>query len=412
MPMSLLVRSRQILSQVYQFIYLVIKRFFDNDGLYRASALSFTTLLALVPLMSVSFTVLSAFPNIRQLHQPIQDFIFSNFVPATGKVVQSYLQTFANQASQLSVVGLFFLVISAVMMLFTIEQAMNQIWRVRTPRSGVSAFLLYWAVLTLTPILMGVSIAVSSYLKTLPFLTARVVDEAITQAALLRWLPFILETIALTLLFVAVPNRKVALRHGLFGALITAFVIEIAKYVFTLYITSYHTYELLYGAFATIPIFFLWVYTVWMIVLIGAEIAHGVSVLHEQRVAASLDPFTHAIRWLGHLYVAQKEGRSLSLLALISSDVYSYDIDPDEQIAQLIKAKMIRITTHGNYVLCRDLTAMTFAELSDILPWKIPSSKTLTTYNDPWIERLSQHLQALEKAGHQELQKPVASYFQ
>ena len=130
-----------------RFVRFVVRHFIEDDCTYIASALAFTSLLAVVPLMSVGFSIFSSFPVFQSLADPVQNFIFDNFVPATGKVVQTYLQQFTSQVSKLSILGVTFLVITALLVMFTIERSINKIWRVNSARHGVPAFLLYWAIL-------------------------------------------------------------------------------------------------------------------------------------------------------------------------------------------------------------------------------------------------------------------------
>lgn len=269
--------------KVWCFVYFVARRFVDNGGTYRASALTFTSLLAIVPLLSVSFSVLSAFPVFNQLIEPIQNFIFENFVPDSSKVVQKYLMSFTEQASHLSVTGLIFLVATAIMMMYTIEQAMNQIWRVSKRRHGMSALLLYWGILTLGPLVMGLSLLLGSYLISLPFLSTTMINVGFNQNWLFSAATFFFALIAFTLFYVAIPNTKVLLRHGFLGGLFAAISFELVKYSFAFYIKQYKTYQLIYGAFAAVPIFFLWVYCVWVIILLGAEVAHGISAYDDRR---------------------------------------------------------------------------------------------------------------------------------
>lgn len=257
------------------FIFRIIKHFIDDDGLYLASALTVTSLLAIVPLMSVSLTAVSAFPIFQDFIAPMQDFIFANFVPGTSKIIQSYLQEFVSHAEKLSVLGTAFLVVSAVLMMFTIEQAMNRIWHVKVGRPGLAAFFFYWAILLLIPVFMGLSLLLSSYLASLPFLSGSVVGFLIKQVHLLSWLPFFLSIVIFTLLYVVIPNCPVKFSHGLVGAIVAAVLFLALKAGFTFYLRYFHTYELLYGAFAIIPVFFLWVYWVWSIVLLGAEVSYA-----------------------------------------------------------------------------------------------------------------------------------------
>src|SRR5262249_46760885 len=156
----------------YQFSLHSITRFlqltwhrFQNDGCAsRAAALAFTTLLSLVPLLTVSFSVLTAFPVFQVFATKIQTFIIGNFVATSAETIQQHLQNIVQQTSKLSAIGMFFLLVTSVLMVFNMEQAFNAIWRVTKQRSFVSAFLMYWAVLTLTPVLIGIGLVLSTYL--------------------------------------------------------------------------------------------------------------------------------------------------------------------------------------------------------------------------------------------------------
>ena len=238
-----------------RFIRFVLKHFVQDDCPYIASALAFTTLLAVVPLMTVGLAIFSTFPIFQGFSQPLQDFIFTNFIPTTGAMVQFYLQQFTSQVSKLSVWGILLLLVTALLMLFTIERAMNKIWRVNSGRHGVSAFLLYWAILSLAPILIGLSIAISSYL----FSTTLPLDNLLFSLVI-HYSPFFLSLIGFIFLYTIVPNCPVKIRHAFCGSLVATILFELAIEGFAYFLTRYNTYELLYGAFAILPLFFIWVY--------------------------------------------------------------------------------------------------------------------------------------------------------
>ena len=375
---QMMTRTRRYLLKTWRFLTFVTRRFFENDGTYRAAALTLTTLLAIVPLMSVSFTILSAFPIFQKVYKPIQDFIFANFVPATGHIVQQYVQGFVKQVSQLSYWGIVFLFVTAVLVIFTIEQALNAIWRVRYWRRGVSAFMLYWGVLTLAPVLMGMSLVASSYLSTLPLWNSAVAGVSFQKLQLLRWLPALMILIVFTVLYVAVPNCKVLFRHGFIGACFSTILFEAARMGFTFYLTQYPTYQLLYGAFATVPIFFLWVYWVWVIVLLGAEVSHALSAHYDRRLGPKLDAFTHSLTWLKHLWLAQQRGKKLTLRALINLDDVNYDVDPDVLMARLQQADLVEMLPTGEYLLTSDLQHLSLLELYQRIGWQLPPFERVT----------------------------------
>jgi len=351
-----------------RFIYFVINHFIEDDCPYRASALAFTTLLAIVPLMSVGFAILSSFPVFHDLSTPTQNFIFDNFVPATGKAIQNYLQLFATQVAKLSILGVIVLFVSALLVMYTIERSMNKIWRVSSPRQGVSAFLLYWTILSLTPILLGLSLAASSYFFSMPFF-----KNYETPSLLLRYIPFLLSFIGFTFLYVVVPNCPVRLTHGLYGAFIATLLFESAKQAFAFYLTQYNTYQLLYGAFATIPIFFLWIYWVWLITLLGAEISYALSVHHQRRQGRALDGFSHALLWLYQLWIAQLAGEGITLEKLINASDQPFAVDIGVMLKQLAEVQLIQTTRNGHFILSRDLTHITLYELVELLPYRLPN---------------------------------------
>lgn len=353
------------------FIKTLIQRFNEAGCNYRAAALTFTGLLSIVPLMTVSFGILAAFPEFRRFGQSIQDFVFSNFVAASGEVIQNYLQTFVEHAAQLSAIGLFFLLITSISMMFTLEQTLNVIWRVRSSRPWVSALLLYWTMLTLSPILIGVGFAVSSYLASLTFVTTAAKTLGLTKP-LLALMPFLLSVIAFALLYIAVPNCKVPFRYGFIGAITAGVLFEIAKYLFAFYVTHFPTYEFLYGALAAIPIFLMWVYVCWLITLVGAVVSNTLFTYHSNQ-GKQLDAFTQAVRWLGYFWRAQQAGNALTLEDILRRERdIQYSLPPEEQLHTLIKAKLVHPTHTGSYVLCRDFATFTLADLQQILPWPLP----------------------------------------
>lgn len=369
-----------------RFIYFVARNFIDDDCPYRASALAFTTLLAIVPLMSVSLAILSTFPVFQNLSEPVQNFIFANFVPATGKIIQNYLQIFANQVSKLSIIGVSFLFIVALLVMYTIESAMNKIWRINASRHRIYAFLLYWAILSLAPVLLGLSIAISSYFLSLPFIASH------DTPGFLAIIPFIFSLAGFTFLYVIVPNCPVRFLHGFYGGFVAASLFESAKLAFGYYLSHYNIYELLYGAFATVPIFFAWIYWVWVITLLGAEVSYALSVHYQRRMGLALDGFCHSLLWLYHLRLAQKKGKELTLEELINTSQLPYAIDVGEVLNQLIYLQFIKITVDGHYILSKDLSQVTVYHLAQLLPYRLPGSTELTLQKNTLPKRWLDHI--------------------
>ena len=393
--MNFLQKLTEKLIEGKRFIFFVSRHFIEDDCPYRASALAFTTLLAIVPLMSVSFAILSTFPVFQNLAAPIRDFIFANFVPTTGKIVQNYLQIFANQVSKLSVVGVFFLFSVTLLVMYTIESAMNKIWKLSSSRHGIPAFLLYWAIVSLAPFMLGISLASSSYFLSIPLIATH---EA---PLILSYLPFIFSLIGFMFLYLIVPNCPVRFLHAFYGGLIAAILFESAKGAFGYYLSHYNTYQLLYGAFASVPIFFAWIYWVWLITLLGAEICYAFSVHHQRRIGVPLDGFSHALLWLYQLRLAQIEGKGLTVDELIDASQQAYAIDVGEMLKQMIGLKLIKLTQDDHYLLCRDLSQLTLYDLAQLLPFRLPNLEELANHNQPltktWQRLLQKADQALEQ---------------
>jgi membrane protein len=381
-----------------RFIRFVLKHFIQDDCPYIASALAFTSLLAVVPLMIVGLAIFSTFPIFKGFSQPLQNFIFTNFIPTTGAIVQFYLQQFTSQVSKLPVWGIAVLLITALLMLFTIERAMNKIWRVSSGRHGVAAFLLYWAILTLAPILIGLSIAISSYLFSTPLL----LDNPLLSLVI-YYSPFFLSLLGFIFLYTIVPNCPVKIRHAFCGSLVATILFETAKEGFAYFLTRFNVYELLYGAFAILPLFFIWVYWVWIITLLGAEISYAFSVHHQRRSGQALDGFSHSLLWLYELWQAQKIGKGLTLNELIDASHQPFAVDADEMTSALIHYELIHCTADGHYMLSRDLNHLSLYELSQILPYRLPTHINLQYLGSPIEEQWNITL----RKGDVELQKTL-----
>ena len=255
-----------------EFVYfsLYLYRRARHDRLtVSAGYLSYVSLLSLVPFMAVMFAMLSAFPVFNHLKGVIENFIFSNFVPAAGEVVKSHVMEFVGNVNQMTAVGIAALVVVALLLISSVDQTLNFIWRNRIPRRWPVALSVYWMILTLGPILVGASLAVSSYLLSLQFFSES--NANLLMTLLLKFLPFMLLVAAFLMLYMIVPNVRVRLKHALLGSIIAALLFELSKKGFVLYISSFESYQTIYGALATIPILFVWVYLCWLVVLLGAE---------------------------------------------------------------------------------------------------------------------------------------------
>lgn len=233
-----------------------------------AGYLSYVCLMSLVPLLVVMLSMMTAFPLFSELRQTVEQFVYQNFVPAAGDIVKQYLTGFVENASKMSAVAISFLFIAALLLISSIDSTLNKIWRVTDKRRTITSFAMYWMVLTLGPILVGASIALSSYLVSI--VSADEYDVLGLSNMFIRLLPVCSSIIAFAILYMAVPNKAVPVKFAISGAVVAGVLFEVAKILFALYLAAFPSYQVIYGALATVPIIFLWVYLSWIIVLIGA----------------------------------------------------------------------------------------------------------------------------------------------
>ncbi|MEJ4047242.1 virulence factor BrkB family protein [Erwinia sp. SLM-02] len=268
--MRLLNHARHRLHAFWQYLKLLWRRT-DEDGMTMlAGHLAYVSLLSLVPLVAVVFSLFAAFPMFSEVSTQIKDFVFSNFVPAAGTTIQNYLEQFVANVNKMTTVGVGGLIVTALLLMYSIDSALNTIWRSKRTRPLIYSFAIYWMILTLGPLLVGASLAISSYLLSLHWATVSGVSWAID--VMLRVFPLLLSCLSFWLLYSIVPTTEVAGRDALVGALIAGVLFELGKKCFALYVTMFPSYQLIYGVLAVIPIIFLWVYWTWCIVLLGAEI--------------------------------------------------------------------------------------------------------------------------------------------
>lgn len=270
-------RTRQLFKTLQSFPWRntlrTLQTRFSQDQLgLTASSLTFTTLLALVPFFTVLLSVFTAFPSFGRLQETLQRWLVDSLIPGEIAVqVMNYLVQFSSKASQLGVVGLAFLLLTVVSLILTMDKTLNHIWRVQRMRPLGQRLLIYWGVITFGPLLMGLSIATTSYVLSASRGLVAVLPESVQLG--FNSLEFMLLSAAMAALYHFVPNTPVQWRHAWAGGLFVAAGMALAKKVLGLYLSTVPTYSVIYGTFATLPILLIWIYTCWVIFLLGAVVA-------------------------------------------------------------------------------------------------------------------------------------------
>ena len=237
-----------------------------------AGSLTFTTVLSIVPLLAVSFALLTRFPLFRRLHDAIQEHLLGALLPADiSRTVLRHLGRFAANAGGLTVVGMLFVLLAAVVLLLTVENALNRIWQVKKDRPLAKRIGMHLLMLAVGPLLLGASLWATSYL--LGASAGLIRTLSIQAAFVLNLGPVLLGTAALASLFYFVPNTRVRRRDALVGGLLGSIAFELGKRGFAAYLLTVPTYKTLYGGFAVVPVFLLWVYFSWLVTLAAALVA-------------------------------------------------------------------------------------------------------------------------------------------
>lgn len=258
-------------SDIRAFAGLVLRRFFTQRSMEAAASLTFSTLLGLVPLLAIGLALFSAFPAFQEKQVQIEQFVVQNLLPEAGSALEGYFRSFLANTGKLTSMGTIGLAVSALALLGSIEGAFNRIWRVERPRPLVLRLLSAWALLTVGPLLFGLSLTISTW----AFAAASDLggDAVRSLPRLTRLLPPLFEIAGAALLFLVVPNRKVRLSHALLGGVVTMVLFEALKTGFAVYLKFFPVFNTLYGALSLIPILLVWVYASWIIVLLGAQTA-------------------------------------------------------------------------------------------------------------------------------------------
>jgi membrane protein len=257
-----------------------------------AGHLAYVTLLSLVPFIMVFFTILSAFPAFAEARSQLEGFIFNNFVPTAGDTVQKYIGSFAGKASEMGAVGILSLLVVALLLISNIDKTLNSIWRTKSDRPAVYTFAIYWMVISLGPLLMGSSVAISSYLTGLAAFAETYTPGLGTF--FLKLVPVFTALGTFVILYMVVPNKQVKAKYALCGALVATILFEVSKKGFALYVTHFPSYDVIYGAFAVVPILFVWVYLSWIVVLLGAEFTCSLEEVWEPAVDKLEEKLEHA----------------------------------------------------------------------------------------------------------------------
>lgn len=366
------------------FARFVWRRFLDDKCFEAAGAMSYTTLFGLVPLTTAALGIISAFPVFEAWSEQLTDFIFRNFVPESGRLVRGYLTDFAINAGKLTSAGIIGLLVSALVLMSSIENQFNMIWRVAPRRRRLARLVVYWTVLTAGPLLLAASIGAGSD----ALADAGAVDAWGIGAVLASLVPFVVTWLAITLAFLVVPNATVHPRNAAIGAFVATALFEVSKWLLSLYLQRAN-YDQVYGALAVVPVFLFWLYVAWTVILLGASLAASLSAFRflpaALRVPHGLE-FAFLLRVYRRIVRAGQGGTPIGRAHIVVDEPGLTEEQLDRFFTLMREHQLVQRTDDGCWVALRDPATVRLAELFDAGRFGLPGAaelERLKARNDP-----------------------------
>lgn len=352
------------LRSLQDFLRLLAERFVATRCPQVAGSLAFTTLLAIVPLVTVVIALFSNFPAFAELGTSLKIFLLENLLPdRAGKIIATYAFQFSQKAAKLTLLGTSLLVITAMMLLLTIDRVFNQIWGVRRPRPLLARVTVHWFTLTLGPLALGASVLA----------TGQIIATSASFVSKGSWLidfsgtavSSVLLCALFSFLYYGVPNHPVRPAHALAGGVVASALLLITQQLFGLFIAGMPTYALIYGTFATLPIFLVWLYLSWVVILLGAIVAAALPGFFER--TRVLPPFPGDRTWaaltmLASLAEAQRDGRRSDFETLLEHARINSN-DGERLLGDLCEAGWAARTDDGHWLLVRKAENIGVAEV-------------------------------------------------
>ena len=383
-------KSPGFLVNARELTHFVLERAGEKKLTQVASSLTFTTVLSLVPLLAIVLALFTAFPLFSDFRLALEDFLTASLLPgAVSQTVMQYLNQFAAQASRLTAVGSLFLIVTSIMLIMTVDEALNDIWQVKRQRPFRSRILVYWAIISMGPILAGATLWTTSLVarESLDYMSGMSDGLGVTLSFLI---PMAISGIAFTALFVAVPNRRVLRKDALIGGFGVAIILEIMKAGFGYYLSRFPSYTVIYGAFATVPIFLLWLYLSWLVILVGATVASLLPALRQRRWAYKRQAgacFVDAVHVLNALWAGRSAAAVGRTMSSLCAELEMHQDELDDVLAILKQLGYVVDTQDKDadlWVLACDPRRATLGPLIDAL---LVDRNQTDVFNDQYLLR-------------------------
>lgn len=398
----------------FMYIRLLVRHFLEDDCTQKAASLTYTTLLSLVPILTVMIVVFSSVPALEEVRGQVQQAIYRNLMPSSGAVISQYMDNFTQKSSNLGIVGVAGVFVTTILTLITIETAFNQIWRVAERSGGMASIIRYWTMITAAPIILGVAFGASSAISGLSFLNQQVAGYGIDWRIWAKIISFLFTVGGFIAMYWFVPKVKVPIRNAVIAGVVVAILFETLKTVFGTVMANFTSYEAIYGAFAAIPVFLMWLYLSWNLILLGVEISYTLTIFDSKEVPVR-HPLLSLLDMLNLIYKKYQVGETVSeselrgILGRKETPKWNLYID------ELMSHELITRTENDEYTLRTDLNTVSLWQFYKTMPYPLPIKDEMSALNkaeyDPWCVELYRNLEQIEDIAKDELDMSLAELF-
>lgn len=396
----------------FQFLLFTINRFENDRCRDKAASLTYTTLFAVVPMLTVFLVIISSIKALEPARQQVQHLIYTNLLPKSSIAFDQALNSFTDKSSNLTVIGILFLFLTSVMMLTSVEEAFNRIWRVKQQRGGIIGFMRYWTIISLGPILLGSAFVISSTVASLNILSNNFVGYQIDGTIFLGFISYILIILGFFIIYWTIPNRSVPMKAAAIAGILSGSIFQLLKSFFGFMMANFTSYELVYGAFAAVPIFLLWIYLSWNIVLLGVEVSFALTSFSTGN-RQKRHPVIMLLDILDLFYKKQKLGETVNdeeaLKILGRGEVGRWPA----YVELLERQHLIKRTDGDEYALIRNLSQVDFWSFYNTLPFTLPLRRDVCNIHDDdqWMQALEPLLNDADDYLKSHLSIPLAHLF-
>lgn len=398
----------------FQFLRFLTRHFFEDNCQQKAASLTYTTMLSIVPILTVLLMILSSVPALASVRAQIYEVIYSNLLPQSGLQVSKYINNFAEKSTNLTAIGAMVLFVTTIMTLTTIERAFNQIWRVEERSGGIKSMMRYWTIVTLGPLVLGTAFIASSTVQSLSFLNRQIAGYGIDWSFWVQVVSIAVTVAGFIAMYWFIPKARVPFKNAAIAGIFVAILFELLKYVFGSVMTNFTSYEAIYGAFAALPIFLLWIFLSWNLILLGVEISYTLTIFETEEVYPR-HPLLSLLDMLHLVHSHHLKGDAVSEQEL--RDVLGRKELPKwyTYINYLKDSHLITTTEDGEYVLKKDLGRMTLWDFYRTLPYPLPIKDELDEMkqedHQPWLGLLVHRFVNTEACAKEQLNLPLEHIF-